>query len=293
MEGLTIYETPKLDSSALIATFAGWSDAAGAATGAVKYLTEHLGATKLADLDPEDYYDFTQVRPRTLLDERGERYVVWPGNGFFYWKSSGNARDLLFFIGIEPNLRWRAYTATILDLAQQHEVSQVIVVGALLDNVPHTRASRVSGAANRPELRDRLEQLGAPIIRYQGPTGIAGVLLDACSRRGLPFVSLWGHSPHYLQAMANPIVSLALLEKLLQWLPLPVDLGELREAAAVFQGELDKVIAYDPRLKQIIVQLEKAYDEGSMPPGAMPGPDELLRDLNEFLRRHRQGGQDR
>lgn len=291
MEDLTILENPKLESPVLMASFAGWSDAAGAATGALKYLAEHLGAIKLAELDPEPYYDFSQVRPHTRLNERGERYVVWPENEFFYWKGSDNARDLLFLSGIEPNLRWRAYAATILDLAQQHGVSLVIILGALLDGVPHTRGPRISGAANRPELRQRLEAKGAPIIRYQGPTGIAGVLLDACSRRDLPYISLWGHCPHYLQGMVNPRVTLALLESLLQWVPLPVDLGELHSAAALFQSELNQIITQEPRLEQYIAQLEQAYDEGGRPSGSMPSPEELMRDLEDFLRRRKPGPQ--
>ncbi len=290
MQDLTVYESPNLHAPALIAAFAGWGDAAGAATGAVKYLAEHLGATKLADLDPEPYYDFTQVRPQTRLDERGERYVTWPENEFFYWKGSEQARDLLFFTGVEPSLRWRSYTTTVLDLAAQHGVSQMIVLGALLDSVPHTREPRISGAATSPELRQRLEALGAPVTRYQGPTGIAGVLLDACRRRGLPYVSLWGHCPHYLQAMVNPMVTLALLEMTLRLLPVTVDLGELRRAASLFREELDKAIAQEQRLEQYVVQLEQAYDQGNALSGTMPSPEDLMRDLDDFLRR---GQQDR
>ncbi|MBI2918443.1 MAG: PAC2 family protein [Chloroflexi bacterium] len=289
MPDLTIYETPELDSPALLAAFAGWGDAAGAATGALKYLAEHLGATKLAELDPERYYDFSQVRPITRLTEQGERYVTWPENQFFYWKGTAESRDLLFFTGVEPNLRWRAYAGTVLDLAQQHGVSQMVVLGALLDSVPHTREPRISGAANRPELRQRLEGLGAPITRYEGPTGIAGVLLDTCRQQALPYVSLWGHCPHYLQAMANPMVSLALLEMLLKLLPLPLDLAELRRASRVFRDELTKAIAQEPRLEQYVAQLEQAYDQGGQPSRPMPTPEELMRDLDEFLRGRRQG----
>jgi len=292
MEDVIIHQAPQLRSPVLIAAFAGWSDAGGAATGVVKYLTGQLGATKFAELDPEPYYDFSQVRPHTRLDEHGERFVEWPANEFFYWQGTEPARDLLLLSGIEPHLRWRAYSTAILDLAQQQGVSQVVILGALLDAVPHTREPRVSGAANRPHLRELLEGLGAPISRYQGPTGIAGVLLDACSRRGLPYLSLWGHCPHYLHTMINPRVTLALVEKLRQVLPLPVDLGELRASTALFEAELEKVIAQEPRLTQYIEQLEQLYSEGAAGSGGIPSPEALMRDLEEFLRRRRQEQQD-
>jgi predicted ATP-grasp superfamily ATP-dependent carboligase len=196
---------------------------------------------------------------------------------------TGPAKGAMTFLGVEPNLRWRTFSRTIAQLAQEHGVKTVVHVGALLDAVPHTRNVKLSGTATNPDLLRALEKDDIRGSNYQGPTGISSAVMEACVSVGMQYASLWGHTPHYLQAAPNYRVGYTLALTLSTLLDLPLDLGELRSAAATFDEEVEKAIAQDEQLSAYAKKLESSYDE-SAPPVGIPDPAELVRDLEQFLK---------
>jgi proteasome assembly chaperone (PAC2) family protein len=292
MDYISVYETPVLRTPPLVAAFAGWPDAAESATGALRYLVRKLPAKKFAELDPEEFYDFTSVRPYIFTGEGGQRFVRWPSNELFYWKGEDTPYDLVLFIGIEPSLRWKTFASTLIGFAERCKVRMVVTVGALLDAIPHSREPRISGSANRPELRRMLEEQGIYFSGYQGPTGIHSALMEACSQRGLPYASIWGHAPHYLHISPNPKVSYALLRKLNRFLGFHFDLSELRSAIVAFEDEVGKAVAKDPGISSYIQRLEQHYDEAVRAQEELPSPEAVVKDLEEFLRQQRQEGEE-
>lgn len=293
MESLVVHTLPRLTRPVLAGAFAGWPDAQEGATYAVRYLVRQLGAAPCASIDPEEFYDFQRVRPIVYLNERGERVIHWPSNEFFAWQGEGAPFGFLFFVGIEPHMRWKTFTRTILSLAQQVGVERVVMLGSLLDAVPHTREPRITGTANQPELRRTLEGLGVFGSRYQGPTGIGSALTEACTQARLPFCSLWAHCPHYLQVSPNPKASLALLERLERLLGVVFPLGALRGMVAAFESEMAKAVASNPELAAHLRRLEEAYDMAAERPPErqeeLPPPEEMVKELEEFLRRQWRG----
>jgi len=290
MEELVIYERPVLRRPPLVFAFAGWPDACEAATSAVRYLIGKLGAKRFAEMDPEGFYDFTVVRPLILSTGPGQRELRWPSLEFFYWKGASAPRDLILFLAIEPSFRWRAFTNAVLSLAERGGASIIVGLGALLDNVPHTREPKVSGWANSPELRARLTRLGVAISDYQGPAGIHSALLDGCQRRGLEYATIWGHVPYYIRGVANPKVTLVLLRKLSSFLDLPLELEDLQQQALAFERRLEEALARNPDFSALVRRLEEQEEPApgpSVPPGPLPGADVVVRELEEFLRRRR------
>ena len=283
MSYLTIHERPDVELEQLIIAFAGWADAAEAATNTVKYVQRRLGAKKFAEIDPEEFYDFTQTRPTSLRTKDGRRRTRWPANEFSWAVKPGQSKGVLFFLGVEPNLRWRAFADTISDLAVEMGVDTVVHLGALLDAVPHTRDVRVTGSATHPDLRKTFENREIRSSNYQGPTGISSVVLEACANQGMDYASLWGHTSHYLQAAPNYRVSLTLAGSLSRLLDITVDLKDLEGAAEMFDEEVAKAIDDDEQIKSYVEKLEVSYDE-STPPPEMPDPSEVVRDLEQYLR---------
>ena len=289
MDGLIVTETPEGKFPTMVAAFAGWPDAAEAATGAIRYLVKRLPATKFAEIDPENFYDFTAVRPETRLDAEGERVIRWQANDFFYYAGDDPSRNLILYIGTEPNLRWRTFSGLILNIAEQTGVELVVTLGALLDAVPHTRKPSVTGRASSEELNQRLDWTGVRNSGYQGPTGIHSPFLEASAAKGLPSASIWGHSPHYLNTSPNPKVTLALLAKLRSLIDFEVDLQELREGGDAFESEVAKVIAGQANVTAYVERLEKRYDADQPPPGEIPSPETMITELEEFLKGQRRG----
>ncbi|GBD10581.1 hypothetical protein HRbin23_00225 [bacterium HR23] len=293
MESLSVHILPRLTRPVLVGAFAGWPDAQEGATYAVRYLVRHLGAFACASIDPEEFYNFQRVRPIVYLNERGERVIHWPSNEFFAWQGAEAPFGLLLFHGIEPHLRWKTFSRTIVAMAQQVGVERVVFLGSLLDAVPHTREVRITGTANRPDLRRTLEGLGVFGSRYQGPTGIGTALTEACTQAGLPFCSLWAHCPHYLQISPNPKASLALLQRLESLLGITLPLGALRGMVAAFEAEVAKAVAGNAELAAHLRRLEEAYDlMAERPPERseeLPAPEEMVKELEEFLRRQWRG----
>ena len=288
MDGLIIDETPETGLATMVVAFAGWPDAAEAATRAVRYLARKLPAKKFANIDPEEFYDFTMVRPQTRVDRHGERIIRWPTNDFYYLGSDDQSGGMLLYVGTEPNLKWRAFSNIIIEVARQSEVRLVVSLGALLDAVPHTRDPRVTGRASSPELTQKAEWMGIRNSGYQGPTGIHTAFMDACDKQGLTHASIWGHSPHYVTTSPNPAVSYALLTKLRNLVDFNVDMAELQQAATTFQSEVSNTIAKQPEVTAYVQRLEQRYDAAHQQSEEIPSPDDMVNELEEFLKSQRQ-----
>ena len=288
---LTIHETPDTKLDHLLIAYAGWPDAAESATNTIKYLLRKLQARKFAEIDPEEFFVFTQERPRSSRTRDGRRRIHWPANEFFHWTGhgTGNQTRLMFLLGVEPNLRWRTFSSIVADLAHQSGVKTVIHVGALLDAVPHTRPVRLTGSSTQPDLQKALDSASVGSSNYQGPTGISTAVMDACTRKGMGYASLWGNTPHYLQAAPNYRISYTLARSLVSLLNLPIDLSELSAAADTFDVEVARAANQDDQLTEYIKKLEDRYDE-SVTSSEMPDPAEVIHELEQFLRSQRGSG---
>lgn len=309
MDFLKIHESPDAKLDTLLIAFSGWADAAEGATSALKFLQRKLQTKKFAELDPEEFYDFSQTRPYTSRTRDGRRKIHWPANEFFYSTSRGPDAEatgaaakkpaaggpgtgLMLFMGVEPNLRWRTFSRSIAEVARDRGVKTVIHVGALLDAVPHTRAVRLSGTASRDDLKGFLENADIKSSNYQGPTGISSAVMEACTNEGLGYASIWGHTSHYLQAAPNHRVGYTLLQMLTRLLKLPLDLSEIKLAAATFDEEVAKAVAKDEQINSYVSKLEGQYDD-AVGANEIPDPGEVVRDLEQFLRgEQRRPGED-
>ncbi len=292
MEHLRIEEMPAAPTQLLVTALAGWADAGEAATAALRRLSKQFNAKKFADLDPEEFYDFSQVRPYTSLNRDGLRRIRWPANELFYSPAALSGAGALLFLGVEPSLKWRTYAESIISLGQQCGVSRVVHIGALLDAVPHTREILLTGSSNNKDMIDTLEDYGIRPSRYQGPTGITSAVMEACSKRDISFTTLWGHTPHYLHAAPNYTVSHALVKGLSSLLTASIELGELQEASETYHQQVSSAVVEDSQLSSYIEKLEERYDSAELRNVEIPQPDEVLRDLEDFLkeRQRRFGG---
>jgi proteasome assembly chaperone (PAC2) family protein len=287
-DGLVWDEQPEpLRRPVLVAGFEGWNDAADASSTAAAWLTQNdATAAKLATIDPEEHFDFQARRPHIELVGGVTREVSWPENPFFTVRRE--ERDLVVLRGVEPSYRWRSFSQAILAVAQETSCELVVTLGALLADVPHTRTAKVTGASTDDEL---VQRLGLATSRYEGPTGIVGVLHDACRAHGVPSVSLWAPVPHYLAAPPNPPATLALLERVAALCGLDLDLRRLERTAAAWREKVDEVTAADDDVSSYVTTLEERYDaeEGSDDSwGAnLPSGDELATEVERFLREQR------
>ena len=283
MEHLIVHETLDKKMKRLVIVFSGWADAAEGATSAVKFLQRKLKGKKFADIDPEEFYDFSQTRPYSSRTRDGKRRIQWPANEFSYLTDPSTDSGIMVFVGVEPNLKWRTFAKTVASVAKDHGVESVIHIGALLDAVPHTRPVKLSGTASESRLSEFLEGQGIKSSNYQGPTGISSAVMAACINEGLEYTSIWGHTSHYLQAAPNHRGGSTLLEVLLKLLNLPLDLAELKSAAGLFNDEVEKAVAKDEQISSYVTKLEGQYDE-AVAAIEIPDPAELVRDLENFLR---------
>lgn len=281
---------PPLRRPILLLAFAGWNDAAEVATATAKFLCERWSARCFARLDPEEFYHFGLLRPliRFRPGSTTEREVLWPANEFFYSQAPELNRDVIVGIGIEPHLRWRHYCQAILTLARKQEVTLVLTLGALLAEVPHTRPIRIVGSATDPELAVRLR---ITPTRYEGPTGIVGVLNSIGRQEGFSCASLWASVPHYIATATHPRAVLALAERIAEFLEWDADFSELEAAADRFDAQLADIIARDPKIQGYIRTLEARDLEGAEPTpeplGELPSTGDLMKELEQFLRQHR------
>ncbi len=271
-----------LRAPAMVCAFQGWNDAGDAASSAVTFLAESLGARRFAKVDSEEFYDFQSTRPTIVLGEQEQREIRWPGVEILEASAPRAPRDLVLVQGVEPSMRWRAFAAHIVDLAEALGVQLVVSLGALLGDVPHTRPVVMTGHASDATL---VERLGVPTSSYEGPTGIVGVLHSACADAGLPSATLWAAVPHYVAAATNPKAALALLRRVEVLIGVSVDLSDLEAAAADYERQVGLAVQSDPDIVAFVERLEQAAD--SELPGEreqVPSGDVLAREFQRFLR---------
>lgn len=254
MECVRFDHPPALRRPVLVLAFTGWNDAGEAASTAVRYLAGQLNAIKFASIDPDPFYDFTVQRPQVKLAEGTRREIVWISTEFFAARLPGAERDIAFGVGPEPHLRWRTFADAILEFGRTCGVEMLVTLGGFLAEVLYSRPVQISGFAADPALAKRL---GLSPSRYEGPTGIVGVLADACHRAGVPSVSLWAALPHYIAASPNPRGALALLIQLSALLGLHPALTEIEQAAAEFEANVNEAVAQDPKLAAYVRELKK------------------------------------
>lgn len=282
MTGLEYQSRPELRRSILIIAFQGWSDAGDAASGSIDYLRTLWNATRFASIDPEEFYDFQMHRPIVAIDDEGVRQITWPTTDFAHASVAGADRDAVLSLGSEPSMRWPTFCRHILDVASTSNAELVIGLGALLAGRPHTRPIRVTGTAASPEVTKRF---GLATPRYEGPTGILGVLMNACRQQGLDAVTLWAWVPHYLQGAPSPAASLALLQRLGALLELTVDLSDLEERARSHESRVDEAVSSDPDIAATVQELERQADAEEL--DEIPSGEELAAEVERFLRNQR------
>jgi proteasome assembly chaperone (PAC2) family protein len=250
---------PVLRKPILIAAFEGWNDAGEGASGAVKHLQSEWAGTEFASIDPELFFDFSVTRPEVRLVEGRIREIVWPVNTFYFAAMGSSERDVILLTGTEPQLRWRSFSQHIIDVAKACNVEMVITLGALLADVPHSRPVRITGTATDAELIARLHLMRS---RYEGPTGIVGVLHDALSKAGIPSCSLWASVPHYLPGTPSPKATLALIERAAEILNVQIATLDLLISTAQYERQVTEVVEADDDMASYVHRLELSHDAG-------------------------------
>jgi predicted ATP-grasp superfamily ATP-dependent carboligase len=282
---LRIEQTPELTRPVLVAAFRGWNDGAQAASLAAGYLARLWDADKFAEVDPEGFFDFQATRPHVSLVEGITRQIDWPETAFYHAHPRRLSRDVVLLLGIEPNVRWRTFTELVVGYAHALGVELVVTLGALLADVPHTRPSPVTGSASNPEL---VQELGLSTSRYEGPTGIVGVLHDSCNRAGIPSASLWAAVPHYVSLTPSPRAAAALCERLGGLLGIEIETSELNQAAQAYEEQVSQAVAADEETSAYVEELERRADtiedEVDLPSG-----DALAAELTRYLRERETG----
>jgi predicted ATP-grasp superfamily ATP-dependent carboligase len=271
-----------LRAPAMVCAFQGWNDAGDAASSAVSFLASALEARRFARIDSEEFYDFQANRPCVQFDSGNTREIVWPTVEVFEAPAPRAPRDLVLVQGVEPSMRWRAFSSHLVDLAEALGVQVVVSLGALLGDVPHTRPVTMTGYASDPSLVTRLGMLSST---YEGPTGIVGVLQNACADAGLPSASLWAAVPHYVAAAANPKAALALVRRLEGLIGVSVDVSDLESAAADYERQVGLAVQSDPDIQAFVERLEQAAEtEDESAQQEVPSGDMLAREFQRFLR---------
>jgi hypothetical protein len=274
---------PVLRSPVAIAAFEGWNDAADASTAAVEHLEQLWEAREIVSMDPEEYYDFQVNRPLVALAEGETLRIDWPTTRLSVANPPGTERDVLLIRGIEPSMRWRTFCNELLEICHSLEVSRVVLLGALLADVPYTRPLPISGSASDPATA---EKFGLTPTRYEGPSGIVGVLQEACTRAELEAVSFWVHVPHYANNPPCPKATLALLHRVEEVLDLPVPVADLAEESVAWERRLRTAAEQDAELAEYVRELEERSGDAGLQP--LSG-DEIAQEFEKYLRRR--GGQ--
>ena len=289
MDPLKIHSMPgSFRRPILILAFSGWNDAAESATTAAKFLTGALQGEKFAEIDPEEFYHFGLTRPnvRFKAGSETEREVIWPATEFSIAQAPGLPRDVIIGVASEPHLRWKGYCDAVMALTRITETTLVLTLGALLAEVSHTRPVKLSGGAADPELA---AMLGIRPTRYEGPTGIVGVLNTVCRERGMATASVWANVPHYVSGIENPKAALALVRRVATLLGVQLDFAELEEAGRQFDQNLAQVISQNAKIAAYVKKLESRDVEPEPGPGTsdLPPASELVNEIEQFLRQQR------
>lgn len=282
---LSIHREVELNRPILIAAFRGWNDAGDAASFAASHLARVWSTESLASIDPEEFYDFQSVRPQVELIDGATRKITWPSNEFSAGRLPGSPHDVMVLIGTEPNLRWKAFSQIVIEVARMHDVELVITMGALLADVPHSRPVPVTGTAADQALIDKL---GLQRSRYEGPTGIVGVLHDRFAAAGIASASLWAAVPHYLAVSPNPKAALALVNKAVELIGAGAEIDDLVRATATYDERISEMVAADDDVQAYVQLLEARSDERAheeqIDEHDLPSGDALAAELERFLR---------
>ena len=289
---MEIHKIPALRNPVMLIAFSGWNDAAEAATGAASHIlgawtdAEHaindqVGVVPelIADIDPEEFYDFQVNRPIVDIDESQIRSLTWPGTQIFGLATPNFDFDFIIVRGVEPSMKWKTFTHDLLDLADDLEVQRIITLGSMLADAPHSRPITVTGSGAHPEIAKRL---GVEVSRYEGPTGILGVIADACLRRGIDAISLWAAIPHYASNSPSPKATLALINALEDFLEISLPQGDLHADSLEWESEVDELAREDSDVAEYVKALEESKDSALL--SDVSGED-LARELERFLRR--------
>ncbi|MFC7849477.1 PAC2 family protein [Arthrobacter sp. NPDC057388] len=263
----------------MLAAFEGWNDAGEAASDALRYLNKLWGGKKVASIDADEYYDFQFTRPTVRRTASGERKIKWPSTRIYKASAPGTNVDVIFIQGTEPSYKWRAYTAELLVHAEALHVDYVVLVGALLADVPHSRPIPVSTSTDDSALRERLNLEAS---QYEGPVGIVGVLSEVSLLAGIPTVSLWAAVPHYVAQAPSPKAQLALLHRIEELLQVPLDTHELAEEAEAWERGVNELATEDPEIAAYVRQLEEAKDTADLPEAS---GESIAREFERYLKR--------
>ena len=283
---MEIHQIPVLRSPVMVIAFSGWNDAGEAATGATSHLlaswtdpSTDVVPELIADVDVEEFYDFQVNRPMVYIDDSSIRSLTWPGTQVFGLRTPELDHDFVVIRGVEPSMKWKTFSADILDLADDLEVDMVITLGSMLADTPHTRPITVSGSGAHPEIARRL---GVEISKYEGPTGILGVIQDACVRRGIDAISLWAAIPHYASNSPSPKATLALINALEDFLELSLPQGDLLKESREWEEEVTEMAKEDGDVADYVKALEESKDAAELPEAT---GESIARELERFLRR--------
>lgn len=308
MSHIHYHKQPELRDPVVIAAFGGWNDAADAATTAIKFFIDHWAPQKIAEIDAEEFFVFTETRPTVKAVDGIQREISWPTNQFFAHEAADLTRDVILFVGVEPQLKWKTFTQTFLDVCKHFHASEAIFLGALLADIPHSLTVPITGLSTTGEIMERMKEMDIHSSHYEGPTGMVGVLHDACRRIDLPSASFWAAAPHYLAATPNIKVTAALLTYLNQFLSFGLDLNEVQSEAVRFEEQVTALVARDPEASAYVRKLEERIAQGvtdeededeefnKINPdrvagtGPLPSADSLIRDVEALLREQRTNG---
>jgi proteasome assembly chaperone (PAC2) family protein len=286
---MEIHQIPLLREPIMIMAFSGWNDAAEAASGAVEHLlsgwrdkNDDVLPELIANVESEDFYDFQVNRPVVSIDESEIRSITWPSTQVFGMTIPSMSRDLVIVTGVEPSMKWKSFTSDILDLADDLEVSLIVSHGSLLADVPHTRPITVTGTGAHPSIAHRL---GVSVSKYEGPTGILGIIQDGCMRRGIDAISLWAAVPHYAANAPSPKATLALINTLEEFLNIKIPLSDLPDRADAWENEVNDLAAEDSEIAEYVKALEESKDAAELPD--ISG-DTIAKEFERYLRRQQE-----
>jgi len=286
---MEIHQIPLLREPVMVIAFSGWNDAAEAASGAVEHLlsgwrdkNDDVIPELIANVESEDFYDFQVNRPVVTIDDSEIRSITWPSTQVFGMAIPSMDRDLVIVTGVEPSMKWKSFTSDLLDLADDLEVSLIVSLGSLLADTPHTRPITVTATGSHPSIANRL---GVSVSKYEGPTGILGIIQDGCVRRGIDAISLWAAVPHYASNAPSPKATLALINTLEEFLNIKIPLSDLPGKSDAWEREVNDLAADDSEIADYVKALEESKDAAELP--EVSG-DTIAKEFERYLRRQQE-----
>jgi proteasome assembly chaperone (PAC2) family protein len=308
MEYIKYHSEPELRDPVILAAFGGWNDAADSATTAIKFLIDRWKPTKLAEIDIEDFFVFTETRPTIKYVDGIQRAIVWPSCQFLWHQMPDLSHDIILYLGAEPQLKWKTFSKCFLDVCRKFHASEIVLLGALLADVPHSISVPISGTSSNIDMKERLKEMDIHSSRYEGPTGMIGVLQDGFRRAAIPAASIWAAAPHYLAATPNIKVTSALLTYLNTFMSFELDLSDIQSDAIRFEEQITTLVARDPEASEYVRKLEEQItgsanseddeededDDSIFNPdktagtGPLPSAESLIRGVEELLRKQRE-----